>query len=187
MKKKKWKRLLAGICAITTTMSCMVSGAAVSAQTVSSLSESEIMKLIGEIQEEEAPEETSSESTLTETTTKSGAVMSTEGVQILKEGSTGVYNDYTYEILADGTACVTGYSGFDNRIYIPKTMNAIEVTAIAEYAFCDNPTIESIYISDSVKTIGKGAFSGCYNLNEVQHLPEGLTVLEESVFQNTGL
>ena len=144
MKKKKWKRLLAGICAITMTMSCMVSGAGASAQTVSSLSESEIMELIGEIPEEEASDETSSESTLTETTMKSGSVMTTQGVQILKEGSTGVYNDYTYEILEDGTACITGYTGTSEYLYIPSKVNDIEVTAIAEYAFSDNLSIFSV-------------------------------------------
>lgn len=52
---------------------------------------------------------------------------------------------------------------------------------IADYAFYNVTTIESIYIPDSVKTIGRGAFYNCEYVTEVR-LPAGIERIEDYTF-----
>lgn len=58
------------------------------------------------------------------------------------------------------------------------------VTSIKDYAFYDNSYFKSITISDSVTTIGKRAFSSCYNVTSVA-LSENsqLTTIGENAFR----
>lgn len=64
------------------------------------------------------------------------------------------------------------------------------VTKISKAAFCteveadtDFQEIESIYIPDSVQTIGELAFANCTSLQEVR-LPEGLKIITPHMFSN---
>ena len=48
---------------------------------------------------------------------------------------------------------------FKGALTIPSTIDNIPVTKIAEFAFYANPNIDKIYLPDSIKEIGKGAFA----------------------------
>ena len=43
--------------------------------------------------------------------------------------------DYDYVILEDGTAEITGYSGYDENLTIPSQLDDIPVISIGDYAF----------------------------------------------------
>lgn len=71
----------------------------------------------------------------------------------------------------------------DTDIVIPEEHQGLPVTSIGEEAFInvfDN--FDSIYIPDSVKSIGKRAFLGCESLKTAV-LPKALTRIEESLFE----
>lgn len=84
---------------------------------------------------------------------------------------------YTVE---GGNATVTGYTGSEMEIVIPKTIDGYKVTAIGERAF-ENMSIKSVIISDGVESIGWFAFNGCMKLNSVI-VPSSVTEIGYSAF-----
>lgn len=74
---------------------------------------------------------------------------------------------------ADGTVDIFGYTGdiSQNTFFIPESIDGKTVTGISPYAFADNfygnETVTTVYIPQSIKEIGAGAFANCTNLNTV--------------------
>jgi len=68
--------------------------------------------------------------------------------------------------------------GLETNVVIPDKISGVEVEHIADYAF-RKKGLELINISDSVKTIGKGAFQG-NNLKSIK-LPKS-TIVDKSAF-----
>ena len=62
---------------------------------------------------------------------------------------------------------LTKYSGTDTDIYIPKHYNGKAVIGIKGSAFYNYSSLSSIYIPNSIITIGSYAFYNCYNLEKV--------------------
>lgn len=93
-----------------------------------------------------------------------------------------------YELLADNTYAVTGYSA-DVRnpvdIIIPSTYKGLPVTAIAEKAFCGasySPyPMTSVTIPDSITTIGKEAFKYCRRLYSLT-IPDSVVSIGDKAF-----
>ncbi len=103
-----------------------------------------------------------------------GAVLASE----LTEG------DYTYAISEDGTsASITAYTGTDTDVAIPSTLGGLPVTAIEDYAFELNETIETITFPNTLQSIGYSAFNACLSLTAVD-IPNSVTVIEEMAFYN---
>jgi len=70
-------------------------------------------------------------------------------------------NGYTYK--SNGSNIVlTNYTGTSKNVVV-----ADGCTEIAEKAFANNTTVESISVPNSVTKIGKGAFSGCSSLKQI--------------------
>ncbi len=66
--------------------------------------------------------------------------------------------------LDDSTYIVTGYTGEDEIIYIPKKYNNKLVTGIASELFKDNTTITKIMLPNSIENISSDAFKNCTSL-----------------------
>lgn len=90
---------------------------------------------------------------------------------------------YTYELLKDGTAEITGYSGSETVLKIPSTLEGHKVTSIGDYAFNYNFDIEEIYFPDTVTSIGFAAVADCPYISNV-YLPEGLVSVGAFAFEN---
>ncbi len=75
--------------------------------------------------------------------------------------------DFEYEILDDGTAVITGYTGTATELTIPSEIDGYTVTSIGEWAFEEYTSLESITIPDIVTSIGNGAFCGCTSLTSI--------------------
>ncbi len=75
--------------------------------------------------------------------------------------------DFEYEILEDGTAEITNYTGSSSDLTIPTDIDGYSVTSISKDAFryCDSLT--SVTIPNSVTSIGEGAFYGCISLTNI--------------------
>lgn len=67
------------------------------------------------------------------------------------------------------TVTITKYTGTENTVILPSTINSWPVTKIGEDALKDNTTITSVTIPDSVTEIGANAFAGCTNLTSVTY------------------
>ena len=102
---------------------------------------------------------------------------------------------FTFEYDADTlTATVTGFAPEatleeqkilvlpESTIHEGKTYT---VTAVDEYGFINNPTIERVYISRTIESIGSGAFSGCNSLNYVDTGYSTTVTGESEIKQNS--
>ena len=88
-------------------------------------------------------------------------------------------NGLVYEETS-GEITITGYTGVGGEVEIPAEIAGKPVTEIAQQAFRVSKfpaalEITKITIPDSVKTMGKGVFFGCSNLQEVV-LPENVSI-----------
>ncbi len=68
---------------------------------------------------------------------------------------------------ANGAVTVLKYNGQDKQVRVPTMIEGVPVTAIAKDAFAWNTALESLYLPDSIKTLGESILVGC----------EGLTAL----------
>jgi len=69
---------------------------------------------------------------------------------------------FDYEVLEDGTICITGYTpdpeDTSSLLLIPSQIGGYTVSAIGDIAFLRAGGIETVVIPGTVKTIGLGAF-----------------------------
>jgi|GEM_PF-4307472 len=71
-------------------------------------------------------------------------------------------------IINKSTGAITGIIGnYPTEIVTPDTISGVSVTAIDQYVFNMNAKLTSVTISESVTSIGEGAFQGCTSLTEV--------------------
>lgn len=84
---------------------------------------------------------------------------------------------YTLDVL--GNAIITGGNEDCETIEIPNVIDGHVVTKIAEEAFAGNETLQSVYIPDSVTSIGDHAFYNCFNLVEVEGAASAIYVGQE--------
>jgi hypothetical protein len=73
-------------------------------------------------------------------------------------------------VIADGEACVTGYTGSEAVVSIPDVIEGCPVTTIAGGAFLNLTGITDIVVPASVTYIGDAAFMGCSSLLSVKIL-----------------
>ncbi|MBO5121316.1 MAG: leucine-rich repeat protein [Bacilli bacterium] len=92
---------------------------------------------------------------------------------------------YSYERLEDNTITITWYNDQCGKdITLPARIDGYLVTAIHSYAF-NNKGLTSIFIPDTIKTIGSNAFSN-NNLTQL-YVPESVKTINSSAFSNNKL
>ena len=92
-----------------------------------------------------------------------------------------VQAQFTYTT-ANGAITITGYTGSDNTVIIPGTINGLPVTSIGDYAFEDD-TFTNVTIPDSVTYIGQFAFQYCVGLTNVT-IPDSVTYIDFDAFEH---
>lgn len=98
-------------------------------------------------------------------------------------GSAAAADQWGYELLEDGTAIITAYSGTDSEVSIPDVLDGHVVSALAADVFRFNEELTSVEIPTGVTSIGARAFEDCQNLKKVV-LPDGLIAIEDGAFKN---
>ena len=79
---------------------------------------------------------------------------------------------------------VASYDNDQNVYMNGELLTEVEITTATEindYAFCNMDTIESVVLSDSVKSIGSQAFRGCSSLKSVT-IPDSVTSIKLGAF-----
>lgn len=89
---------------------------------------------------------------------------------------------YEYSIQEDGTICIQDWLVDETEWIVPKVIDGKTVTAIETWNFRGKgKKVRKIIVSDGIKKIGMGAFSGLLELEEVK-LPEGLELIQADLF-----
>ena len=89
---------------------------------------------------------------------------------------------FTYSVSGDGVT-ITAYTGKDVNVQIPSQIDGRAVTAIADKAFLNHSTVQSIVVPEGVRTVGWFAFSGCVSLGAVS-LPASVETISYGAFEN---
>ena len=89
-------------------------------------------------------------------------------------------DNFDYEIY-EGGVIITKYKGKDTAVEIPAEIEGTPVKEIGFFTFEANESIVSVALSESIQTIGEGAFIDCTSLKEI-NLPTGLTTIERGAF-----
>lgn len=89
---------------------------------------------------------------------------------------------FTYELLEDGTAMITGYTGNLHTLKVPAALGGYPVTQIGVGAF-QKADFVAVILPDSVTAICDDAFSSCTTLTGIT-LPGGLTTIGNEAFYN---
>ena len=91
--------------------------------------------------------------------------------------------DYEYNLLEDGTAEITKYTGNEEVLVVPDELDGYRVTVIGDNAFYSCQTLTGVIIPDSVASIGIAAFCSCENLTWIT-LPDSVISIGSGAFGN---
>ncbi len=78
-------------------------------------------------------------------------------------------------------AVLLSYVGKDKEVKIPSKVKGVPITSIADWAFDENKTMETVSIPSTVTKIGEAAFNACSSLKKV-NLPKNLKKISASAF-----
>ena len=83
--------------------------------------------------------------------------------------------------------CYTGYAS-RNTIIVPETYNGLPVTAVMKDGFAYWNDIQTIYLPDTIETIGEGAFERCnHQAFDFPNIPKNLKYIGDRAFFSSGL
>lgn len=97
------------------------------------------------------------------------------------------YGGLTLSVLTDAEDIAFGvisYDGDDSVVTVPGDYGGYPITALNSHAFAANTTVREITLSDSIASVGNGAFLSATNLEKVILTPS-VTFIGESAFSNT--
>lgn len=95
-----------------------------------------------------------------------------------------ICGDYTYLVFSDGTAAVTGYSGKEEVLKIPDTLDGHTVIALENKAIY-KAEITELILPDSLEIVGNFAAMYCTKLQKVT-FGKGIRNIGVSAFESQG-
>ena len=99
---------------------------------------------------------------------------------VMAENETTTDSDWKYELLEDGTAKITKYTGKDADVTVPSEIGDITVTALGKEIFRGVEKAEKVTVPDSVVTM-ENTFYMAENVKEI-YIGKGLEELTGNVF-----
>ena len=81
------------------------------------------------------------------------------------EGTVFTSGDWSYRVRSDGNLEITEWTGKENDLVIPATIDGKKVVAIGNDAFSEEFYLASVTIPDGVTGIGDFAFQDCWSLS----------------------
>ena len=102
---------------------------------------------------------------------------------IAEEGEELTCGDYTYVLLEDGGARITGYDGEDAELTVPDELDGHAVREIGDSAFFYCVALTTVTLPEGLTTIGDDAFFLCSSLTTIT-LPDSLTSIGTNPFSS---
>ncbi len=110
-------------------------------------------------------------------------------IAVATNGQAHEVDNIDYQLRTDGTAWVKNGKKAQGDVTILSKIEADgkEYTVVGIYynAFSSNESITSVTLPDNLKYINYGAFSYCYNLENINNIPKHIENLGEAVFSGT--
>ena len=112
------------------------------------------------------------------------------GLEFVDLGKEYTYGDWTYKMLADGTAQITSYLGNASEIVVPAKIDKYKVTGFSGISFLGIPTdaekqrlskIKKVTLSDGITFLGSNSFYGNTAIEEIV-LPDSIVSLGDLAF-----
>ena len=94
-----------------------------------------------------------------------------------------VSGTWTYQVTSSTTCTLTGYTGNEQRVYLPIELNGYKVTKIGTGAFMNNHTMKMCQFGYNIEEIGTNAFRNCTSLTQV-YINSGAKIIGTSAFEN---
>lgn len=95
--------------------------------------------------------------------------------------------DFAYEVLEDGTLCLTEYLGEDTDVLIPSEIDEKTVSVLGDELFWYREELTSVTLPESLEHIGARVFQSCTSLNKIV-LPDTVMEIGDACFLDcTGL
>lgn len=91
------------------------------------------------------------------------------------------YNGFEYTVIGDRCVITGCDSSVNGDIVIPDFIEGRVVTHIEKSAFKDKTLISTVFLPETIESIGDEAFSGCANLISF-NMPDSVNALGKSVF-----
>ncbi len=71
-------------------------------------------------------------------------------------------------VTQNGSVTVTGYHGTASAVRVPREIDGVPVTSIADRAFADQTNIKTLVLPDSITHVGASVLDGCTALTHLQ-------------------
>lgn len=96
------------------------------------------------------------------------------------------FDGYQYSIFNNTSISLAGWDNRSPALVVPDTIGGRYFISVANSGLKDNTEITSVDFSNvtRLRRIGMSAFQGCTGLNQPLVLPDSLTTMNESAFQN---
>lgn len=88
-------------------------------------------------------------------------------------------NDFSYEILENGTVTITEYTGYDSTVYIPAEAEGLPVTGLGSSVFAQTP-VKSVVIGKGITSVDAYAFEGAPDLQDITVSPDNPAYTSEN-------
>jgi len=105
-----------------------------------------------------------------------------QAILINKSYASVTSGNYQYDNLSNGTISICGYTGNEETITVPSTIDGKNVTVIGIMAFTNNSTVKKIILPEGIVKLDAYAFDGCPNLTTVK-MPSTLNNIS-NIFKN---
>ena len=93
------------------------------------------------------------------------------------------YGNYQYTENSDGTVKITKYTGNEQNVSIPSSINGKKVTIIGAAAFYSKTSIQTVIVPNTVTDLETGAFIYCRNLTRIT-LGSSVKTIGDCVFES---
>ncbi|MEM9237147.1 MAG: leucine-rich repeat domain-containing protein, partial [Verrucomicrobiota bacterium] len=102
---------------------------------------------------------------------------------LLTAQTSGTFESLNYS--SDGTeVTITSMADYPSRVVVPSHILGLPVTTIGEFAFNRyGDRLETVILPDTVRAIGRFAFSGCTSLSSID-FPDNLETIDEEAFRH---
>ena len=94
--------------------------------------------------------------------------------------------EFYYKLIEDGSYCVLGYRGDEERVTVPASYGGLPVTVLNDNLFRGHGEIVDLSLPDSVTDMGEFLFEGCLSLRRLK-LPAELRTLWGCTFARSSL